>query len=169
MAKKLDAALRPEDVAGAARAHDELHRNATPAQKAIMEEASKAIEEIENIFWSGAVYDPKTGVTRTKRNDSNQLIGWMEDHGVDLQDLLDEVKSMPVGSIKVVADAAFVKTPTQELQEVGTYINRLERTLLGKMQEIKKLQPTMKEEPKAAPLKLKGRVKKAFRVLTGRE
>lgn len=130
LVKKTPEFMSPEDVAEFKNSQPTL----TPEQQLVSDQATAAIAEIEDIYFGSAIYDAKKGVIRSRPIHSNQLIAWIKELGITAEDLSQRIKAMAPGEIMILKDLAFVKTPTNELQEAGSYINRVEKSLIGAMQ-----------------------------------
>lgn len=144
--------IDPQDVE-AAKARSEAVANSSDFARKISEEAPAAIQEIEDIYYGGATYDAKKGVYRARQMHSDDLIDWIKSTGMDPETLKSSIQVMKVGEVKVIKDRAFIKTPTNEFQEVGAYTNRLEKTLLSFIDQNK----TLKQETEALKVDLQTR------------
>lgn len=90
------------------------------------EEASAVIAEIEDIFW---------GAARGAHSDAN--LAWLKSQNMNPEDLLEVIKAMRAGEVRVFNGQAFVKTHDNKFQAAEAYILKVEKAVikLSKAQE----------------------------------
>ena len=108
-----------------------VRANATDQQKALLELSYQALKEVEAIYFGTPIYDAKSGKTFYKSRQDIDILHKIAESQIDVDYLTKHIKNMSIGEIFILLDEAYIKTPTNEFQEVGLYINRLEKALLA--------------------------------------
>lgn len=107
--------LSSEDVAKARAQHSALQEYQPNDLERISREADEAIAEIEDIF---TVKHP------------DQLLEWIHSLGIDPEELQRNVSGMRIGSVIIIGDQVFTKTPDLKVIPIRDYIYRVEQAAI---------------------------------------
>ena len=131
MSKK-DDFISPQKIDEARRNQPNLTSN--PKFQRISDEATRVMQEVEDVFYQPDVKDGK--VSGAKILDENiALIMYIVDHNPSLDREIIRKKFMslkPGEYLTAGFDAkAFMRTPDNKVQEVASYVNRLEKATIS--------------------------------------